>query len=384
MPFTKPNCPPVAYSKDDLARGHSQGLVAQPVKLMMDPSEDKLLSHQEAPPPTFAEVANNAPSPPFLVLFRGNIDENTEVNLGQAEAPSPGAQSVSSKRTYNPSESEDSAEHQPPCVVIDNAALKNWYTQLQKRVVIGLCHGVRPSAEALKNWINIHWGSKNIKPSHVQYLPNNYYLFFFDNPVEALQVVGYGQWLIRNTPISVFKWYERFNPRGDKPTKVPFWVDFPNLPMDFLPWLKDLGSYLGTVLGQKSRGALILNGTHSFWLKLTSIKLIYEIPIKDSDGSWLHSQMVTYENLPNACFYCHKMVHHIKNIPELTTKDPIPETKEDTHQGFQQVSRRNSMKQPKNNKTYIPKGNSFKVLLEDVFDPLNHIGTFELDLSKGI
>ncbi|MCO5609103.1 hypothetical protein L7F22_063325 [Adiantum nelumboides] len=196
--------------------------------------------------------------------FRGNADGTEGVNFGHSKALSPGAHSASSNRDFNPSDFEDSTKHQASCVTIDSAALRNWYAQLQERVVIGLCHGVRPSAEALKNWINVHWGSRNIRPSHVQYLPNNYYLFFFDNPVEALQVIGYGQWLIKNTPISVFKWYEGFNPRGDKPTKVPVWVDFPNLPVDFYPWLKDIGKFLGTVLGQKSRGGSIPNGTPSF------------------------------------------------------------------------------------------------------------------------
>ncbi|MCO5600238.1 hypothetical protein L7F22_054348 [Adiantum nelumboides] len=317
--------------------------------------------------------------------FRGNVEETTEANPRHIEAPSTGAQSASFNRAFNPSESKDSARQQAPCVVIDTAALRNWYTQLQERVVIELCHGVRPSAEALKHWISMHWGSKNIKPSHVQYLPNNYYLLFFYNPAEALQVIGYGQWLIRNTPISVFKWYEGFNPRGDKPTKVPVWVDFPNLLVDFYPWLKDLGSYLGTVLGQKSRGGFNPKWDPQLLIEIDLNKeLVYEVPIKDSDGNWLHSQLVTYRNLPNACFHCHKMGHHIKNCPKLITKDPVPEAKEDPHQGFQQVNKRNSMKQPKINKSYIPKGNSFKVLLEDVFDPPNQSGTSEPEASKGV
>ncbi|MCO5565083.1 hypothetical protein L7F22_018754 [Adiantum nelumboides] len=223
--------------------------------------------------------------------FRGNFEETAEANPGHTVAPSPGAQCVSSNRAFNPSESEDSAEQQPPCVVIDTTALRNWYTQLQERVLIGLCHGVRPSAEALKNWINMHWGSRNIKRSHVQYLPNNYYLSFFYNPAEALQVIGYGHWLIRNTPISAFKWYEGFNPRGDKPTKLPAWVDFPNLPIDFYPWLKGLGSYLGTVLGQKSRGGFNPKWDPQLLIEIDLNKeLVYEVPIKDSDAILIESK----------------------------------------------------------------------------------------------
>ncbi|MCO5567883.1 hypothetical protein L7F22_021579 [Adiantum nelumboides] len=268
--------------------------------------------------------------------FRGNADGTAGVNFGHPESLSPGAHSASSNRDFNPSDSEDSTKHQAPCVTIDSAALRSWYALLQERVVIGLCHGVRPSVEALKNWINVHWGSKNIRPSHVQYLPNNYYLFFFYNPAEALQVIGYGQWLIRNTPILAFK----------------------------CSWTEIQG-----------RGGVYPKWDPQLLIEIDLNKdLIYEVPIKDSDGNWLHSQLVTYRNLHNACFHCHKLGHHIKNCSEMATKDPVPEPKDDPHHGFQQVNNRNSMRQPKSNKSFIPKGFSFKVLLEDVFDPLNQPG----------
>ncbi|MCO5572752.1 hypothetical protein L7F22_026511 [Adiantum nelumboides] len=60
-----------------------------------------------------------------------------------------------------------------------------------------------------------------------------------------------GQWYIKNTPLSMFKWFEGFNPRSNKPSKVPTWVDFPDLPVEFYPWLEKLGATLGEVLGQK-------------------------------------------------------------------------------------------------------------------------------------
>ncbi|MCO5561164.1 hypothetical protein L7F22_014785 [Adiantum nelumboides] len=202
MPVSKPNRALVAYLKEDMAIGFSQGFAAQPTKLVMDVPEDKPLSQLDAPLPTFAEVANNAPFPAISVLgnqffsvsnvwqnmegdvlqgleknlfqhFRGNADGTEGVNFGHSKALSHGAHSASSNRDFDPSDSEDSTKHQASCVTNDSAALRNWYAQLQERVVIGLCHGVRPSAEALKNWINVHWGSKNIRPSHVQYLPNN-------------------------------------------------------------------------------------------------------------------------------------------------------------------------------------------------------------------
>ncbi|MCO5573684.1 hypothetical protein L7F22_027457 [Adiantum nelumboides] len=381
--------------------------------MQLDATEETPL-HQLRAPPSFAEVGNNVIYPPvhsssnqyysvsnvwqnvegevlhglemnLFQQYRGNLDVQQALNLGNnpshSEVKSPGPRSSSSKGGFIPDENID--PKQDPCVVVDSSALKNWFIQLQERVVIGLCHGVRPSAEAMKAWINTHRGSRNIRPSHVQYLPNNYYLFFFDNPAEALQVIGHGQWLIRNTPIFVFKWYEGFNPRGDKTSKVPVWVDFPNLPVEYYPWQKELGSYLGSALGQKSRGGFNLKWDPQLLVEIDLNKeLIFEIPIKNSEGNWLHSQTVIYRSLPNACFHCNKMGHHIKHCPELNAKDPGPENKENNRQGFQQVSRRNSMKPPKNGKPLHPKGNSFKVLLEDVFDPFNHTAQSEHNPSQ--
>ncbi|MCO5607678.1 hypothetical protein L7F22_061876 [Adiantum nelumboides] len=152
----------------------------------------------------------------------------------------------------------------PDSVIINNSELEAWFSQLQERVVIGLCHGPRPSMESLKQWISINWENRNVFPQQIQYLPNNFYLFFFEGANSALQVITEGQWLIKNTPISFFKWFKGFNPKGEKPTKLPVWVDFPDLPVEFYPWLSKIGSMVGKVLGQKARGGLILNGIPNY------------------------------------------------------------------------------------------------------------------------
>ncbi|MCO5558664.1 hypothetical protein L7F22_012250 [Adiantum nelumboides] len=153
-------------------------------------------------------------------------------------------------------------------LVIELKELHAWYQQLNERVVIALCHGARPSADTLKQWIAQQWGRRGINPSHVQYLPNNYYLFFFDNPNEALQVIGQGQWIIRNTPLSVFKWYVGFNSRGDKPSKIPVWIDFPDLPVEFYPWLNSWDLRLELCWVKRQEEGSIPNGTLNSWWKL--------------------------------------------------------------------------------------------------------------------
>ncbi|MCO5569789.1 hypothetical protein L7F22_023504 [Adiantum nelumboides] len=144
----------------------------------------------------------------------------------------------------------------PDSVIINNSQLEVWFTQLQEQVVSELCDGPRPSMEVLKQWISINWENRNVFPQHIQYLPNNFYLFFFEDANSALQVITEGQWMIKNTPISFFKWFKGFNPKREKPTKIPVWVDFPDLPVEYYLWLSKIGSVVDKVLGQKARGGV--------------------------------------------------------------------------------------------------------------------------------
>ncbi|MCO5550577.1 hypothetical protein L7F22_004065 [Adiantum nelumboides] len=110
-------------------------------------------------------------------------------------------------------------------------------------------------------------------------------MFLFEDPDSALQVVGHGQWLIRNTPLTVFSWYPGFNPRGPKPTRIPTWVDFPDLPIELYPWLKSIGTSVGRVLGQRYRGGFIPKWDPQLLTEVDiSKELKSEVLIKDSNG----------------------------------------------------------------------------------------------------
>ncbi|MCO5581992.1 hypothetical protein L7F22_035881 [Adiantum nelumboides] len=237
------------------------------------------------------------------------------------------------------SEKEDSPDkgtpnvQKPEAVIIPFSELDSWYMQLQDRLIIGLCHGARPSMEALRTWMSQNWSIRNINVTHVQYMPNGYYLFFCADPTSTLQIVSHGQWLMRNTPILVFNWYIGFNPKGPKPSKAPIWVDFIDLPVEF----KDL---------------------------------IYTVPIQDSNGKVLHNQKVVYKTLPNACFNCMKVGHFIKDCPDLKPNPPPSENVQEKKEEFQTVAKKFVPKQNKGNKASSSRNRiSFSPLLEDVFDP---------------
>ncbi|MCO5569042.1 hypothetical protein L7F22_022748 [Adiantum nelumboides] len=263
-------------------------------------------------------------------------------------------------------------------LVIQIEALDDWYKQLQERVVIGLCHGIRPSVEGLKTWMAQTWKNRNILIEQVQYLPNGYYLLFFRDSNSALQVASQGQWLIKSTPMSVFKWFPGFNPRGPKPTCVPVWIDFPDLPVEFLPWLSDLARLVGKVMGQKNRGDINPKWDPQVLVEVDISKsLLNEVPIRDSMGNLLHVQKIVYRNLPNACFLCMKQGHLIKDCPEA--KGPSSEgnkgnkTPKIDAQAFQIVNKKNWSKIIKPNKPPPNKfHNMFQPLLTKVYDPCQY------------
>lgn len=131
-------------------------------------------------------------------------------------------------------------------VTCDNT-LSSWTYTLESQTLIGSFYGIRPHTEVLKQWMQASWGSWNIPLPLVQYLPNNYYFFFFNHPKHAY-VIRQGTWLMRHTPFVFTRWYKEFNPRTDMPRKVPVWVDMPGLPLLFHKIIKELGAELGTVL----------------------------------------------------------------------------------------------------------------------------------------
>lgn len=70
-------------------------------------------------------------------------------------------------------------------VVCNAADLKYWSNKLEARAVIGSCFGPRPLVEQLKAGMSYNWGNKGINVPHVQYLPNGYYVFLFDDSIHA-------------------------------------------------------------------------------------------------------------------------------------------------------------------------------------------------------
>ncbi|MCO5596515.1 hypothetical protein L7F22_050578 [Adiantum nelumboides] len=223
-------------------------------------------------------------------------------------------------------------------IVCNDLRLNSWCLNLEAKTLIAACHGPRPPTDTLKHWMRQNWEPKNIKTPYIQYLPNNYYLFFFYKAEHAFQVLSSGTWLVRNTPLIFTKWYKGFDPRKKKPTTTPVWVDLPDLPLDFYPWIKEIGNSVGKVLGQRPQPPINPKWDPQLLIEVdTSIELPTFVDLFDQEDNVIHSQTILYRNLPNSCFKCHKPGHLIKDCPELA-KDKAPQEDKD---GFKPVSKKN-------------------------------------------
>ncbi|MCO5607812.1 hypothetical protein L7F22_062013 [Adiantum nelumboides] len=140
-----------------------------------------------------------------------------------------------------------------PFVTLHASQIRKKQKELKDRALIGLLAGPRPPVETLRSWIRSQWGPLEAEVETIQALPKGHYLFVFKNVDMAFSVLSHGQWVIRSSPVSLFRWNKDFNLERSALVNYPVWVEFPNLPMHYHSHLAELGSSLGKVLGGRQK-----------------------------------------------------------------------------------------------------------------------------------
>ncbi|MCO5550761.1 hypothetical protein L7F22_004252 [Adiantum nelumboides] len=133
---------------------------------------------------------------------------------------------------------EDFSQEGKPFVILPASQIAKMKKDLEARAVIGLLAGPRPPAKTLKGWIKQQWGSRGVILETIQSLPKNHYLFVFQTPEMAFDIIGMGPWLIRSSPLLMSRWNKHFNPEESAQKHSPVWVKFPNLPLHYHHHLK--------------------------------------------------------------------------------------------------------------------------------------------------
>lgn len=201
-------------------------------------------------------------------------------------------------------------------ILIPSSLVKNIEDDYAQRALVGMIFGPRPPIEVLRTWIKQNWGAMGLEVTQTQALRNNSYIFLMKTPEMALQAIAAGQWMVRNSPMGLFKWYPGFKLEGGNHIKYPVWVEFPDLPYQYYPILKKLAEPLGKVLGVRP-----VSDINPRWHPqvLVEIDLSNDLPtvwrmVRD-DGIEFN-QEIFYKHMPNACFHCGNKGHIIKNCPK--------------------------------------------------------------------
>lgn len=119
----------------------------------------------------------------------------------------------------------------------------------EQSTLVGIIFGPIPSIEVPRAWITTNWEPKGIKVSISEGVRNNSYIFLMKTPEMTLQAISTGEWVIRNSPLSLFKWFPYFKPEGGNQVKYPVWVELPDLSFQYYTILKSLDEPLGKVWG---------------------------------------------------------------------------------------------------------------------------------------
>ncbi|MCO5586584.1 hypothetical protein L7F22_040525 [Adiantum nelumboides] len=216
---------------------------------------------------------------------------------------------------------EDFSQGGKPSVILPASQIAKTEKDLEARAVIGLLAGPRPPAETLKGWIKQQWGSRGVILETIQSLPKNHYLFVFQTPEMAFDIISMGPWLIRSSPLLLSRWNKHFNPEESAQKHYPVWVEFPNLPLHYHQHLKMIASKLGNVLGGRPRREF-----NPAWHPQVLVEMDISVPLPPAidiftdDGQGFEQPLV-YKYLPKACFLCGVEGHFVRNCP---IKNPAP------------------------------------------------------------
>ncbi|CAI0421156.1 unnamed protein product [Linum tenue] len=138
-------------------------------------------------------------------------------------------------------------------------------------------------------------------------LNNETFLVTFNNDQDYLQALTGGPWEILDHYLVVHQWTPTFR-TSDKPHRsVVAWVQLPELPVHFYhrEVLFALGNLIGRTVKLDYHTEMLQRG--KFSRIAVELDMTRPLPTRIRlDGAW---QQILYENLPQICYECGRIVH---------------------------------------------------------------------------
>ncbi|XP_077232003.1 uncharacterized protein LOC143865668 [Tasmannia lanceolata] len=197
-----------------------------------------------------------------------------------------------------------------------------------RNCLLGFFLGKRPYFRNLKDNLTRKWKLKG--EMHLMALHKGFYLFKFSCPEDCISVLETENHSYAGKPLIIKRWTPKGLLDQGKITRVPIWIKFPGLPLEF--WnqngISKIASLIGTPLYMDS---LTAECTRLNFARLCveiqiGAKLPDSVIIETPEGT--QSQEVLYEWKPSACPQCLTFSHSAKACPK-SVREEKPKDKQE-------------------------------------------------------
>lgn len=172
--------------------------------------------------------------------------------------------------------------------------------------------------------------------------PSEWIIFKFLSESDRTNVVNGGPYRIYNRPLLIRDMPKEFTFGDDLLFKVPIWIQFPNLPIDY--WTDEGLSKIGSMIGNPlASDSLTRSRDHLAYARILveidvskDLKSLPDsLPLVTTDGKDF-DQKVCYELIPYFCDHCKVVGHDTKHcslIPAKNETETAPEAKMEAENG---------------------------------------------------
>jgi hypothetical protein len=186
---------------------------------------------------------------------------------------------------------------------------------MKTHVLICKFMGLWPTERTFHNWIKYHWKPNGEVELHLS--SKGLFTSVFVNLEDRNKVFEGGPYFHISAVLYMQPWKENFSPEKETFKKVPIWMRFYSLPLDY--WLPSTFEVIGNKLGKYVKTSeSTRKGRYTSYARICiemdiSRELPEAISLEFKDEEWI--QNIDYEEIFFRCRRCHEQGHLIREFP---------------------------------------------------------------------
>jgi hypothetical protein len=202
-----------------------------------------------------------------------------------------------------------------PKVILEDPQTQLYRDQIKVHALICNFMGLWSTERTLYNWIKYHWNPNGEVELHLG--SKGFFTIVFVNLEDRDRVFEGGPYFHASTGLYMQPWMENFSPKKYTFKKVPVWMRFYSLPLDY--WLPSTFEEIGNKMGKYIKTAeATLKGRYKSYARIciemdVSGALPEAISLQFKDEEWI--QNINYKQIPFRCRRCHEHGHLIMECP---------------------------------------------------------------------